>query len=47
MASRQTMNMNKHIRSRAGQPVETASRMKRNRRRAYGKQAQRAVNKEA
>ena len=33
MASQEQMNMNKHIRSRSGQPVETKSRMKRERKR--------------
>lgn len=40
MASKQQMNLNQHLRSRAKQPQETKSRMKRNRKRNYVKELQ-------
>lgn len=40
MASKQQMDMNKHIRSRSNQPIETPSRMKRERKRENARKAQ-------
>ena len=40
MASRQQMDMNKHLRSRAKLPIETASRMKRERKRKNAREIQ-------
>lgn len=46
MAARSKMELNQHFRSRANRPIETASRMKRNRKRNYTKEIHNGGSKE-